>query len=389
MRGSWGTVRLGDVADFLNGGTPSRSRPEYFEGDIPWITGADIFSDSRKVTEARSHISPEGLASCPAHLVPSGTVLLVTRTGVGKSAIAGVDLAFSQDITAVVHDSERLDAEYLVRFLAQSAPLLQARSQGATIKGVTRDVVADLLLPLPPLDEQRRLASILDTADSLRAKRRSALARLDAFPQSLFVEMFARRESSHIPLAPLRDIVRSPITRGIDQPGPEVPEGNPYIRTTDITDGVTRCDQLSRCAPAIGSKFPRSVVEVGDTVICIRATVGPALLIQPGLAGANLSRGTARVSPAESIRPEYLFAAVTAESFTRQIKTKLRGATFLQLPLAELRELEIPLPPLHEQDRFVQASASARHLRAQAQAHSGALDHLSVAIADRAFRGEL
>ena len=91
-------VHLGEVCSFQNGGTPSKDVDRYFRGDIPWITGADI--TSAVVKNARSFITKEAIENSATNLVPAGTVLLVTRTSVGKVAVAGADLCFSQDITA-------------------------------------------------------------------------------------------------------------------------------------------------------------------------------------------------------------------------------------------------------------------------------------------------
>src|SRR2546430_843165 len=108
-------VPLGKLCNFVNGGTPSKSVDRYFQGNIPWITGADITGPI--VSTARSFITEEAIKNSATNLVPAGTVLLVTRTSVGKVAIAGVALCFSQDVTAIFPDTGQLDTKYLVHFL--------------------------------------------------------------------------------------------------------------------------------------------------------------------------------------------------------------------------------------------------------------------------------
>ena len=93
---------LGNLCKFLNGGTPSKQISEYYNGDIPWITGTDI--NEPIVRSARSYITKEAIKDSATNFVSSGTLLLVTRTSVGKVAFAGMDLCFSQDITAVIPD---------------------------------------------------------------------------------------------------------------------------------------------------------------------------------------------------------------------------------------------------------------------------------------------
>ena len=161
---------LGPICSFLNGGTPSRRVARYYQGDVPWITGADI--SGPRADTARSFVTEEAIRESATNRVPAGTVLLVTRTSVGKAAVAAMELCFSQDITAITPDPHCLDTSYLVHFLRTKQPQLERMARGATIKGVTREVVANLAIPLPSLPEQRRIAAILDKADALRAKRR-------------------------------------------------------------------------------------------------------------------------------------------------------------------------------------------------------------------------
>ena len=180
--------RLGDVCNFLNGGTPSTSVTRYFEGNIPWITSADIVSPI--VSSARSHITEEAIQKSATNLVPAGTVLLVTRTSVGKVAIAGIDICFSQDITALTPDPKRLDTGYLVQFLRTQQPYFECLARGATIKGITREVLENLEIPLPSLSEQSRIATILDKADAIQCKQQRAMERIEDFLRSTFLDMF-------------------------------------------------------------------------------------------------------------------------------------------------------------------------------------------------------
>jgi type I restriction enzyme S subunit len=181
-------TNVGSICSFLNGGTPSRAVARFFSGDIPWITGADIAGPV--IETARSFITSEAVQSSATNLVPFGTVLLVTRTSVGKVAVAGKELCFSQDITALKPDTDRVETAYLVHYLRSKQAYFEQAARGATIRGVTREVVSKLSILLPPLPEQRRIAEVMDRAEALRAMRRDALAQLDTLTQSIFLDMF-------------------------------------------------------------------------------------------------------------------------------------------------------------------------------------------------------
>ena len=111
----WEIKRLKCLVDkFVNGGTPSTQNTEYWKGDIPWITGADILN--QKVGVIRRYITKEAIQSSSTNVVKKGKLLLVSRTGVGKLAIAPFNIAISQDFTGLYNNIELLDTSYLFWF---------------------------------------------------------------------------------------------------------------------------------------------------------------------------------------------------------------------------------------------------------------------------------
>jgi len=158
----WPEYRLAQLTEhFLSGGTPSTMISKYWTGDIPWITGADITDG--EVTLGRRYINEVAVNNSATKVVPKGSLLMVTRTGVGKIALAPVNIAISQDFTGIVL-KKGVKPKYALAAIRSRMSALLAVQCGATIKGVTRDDVKNLKLPLPPLSEQRRIVEILDQA---------------------------------------------------------------------------------------------------------------------------------------------------------------------------------------------------------------------------------
>lgn len=120
---SWPTALLGEVANLASGGTPDRARPEFYGGSIPWITSADIVNN--ELATPRSWLTQLGIEKSAASVARPGTVLLVTRTGVGKVCLTDQPVSFNQDITAIRADDSIVDRCYLAAFL---------RSQGTGLK---------------------------------------------------------------------------------------------------------------------------------------------------------------------------------------------------------------------------------------------------------------
>jgi type I restriction enzyme, S subunit len=295
----------------------------------------------------------------------------------------------------IIFRSDRFDPHYL-RHVLTSDRFHQAFMQtvagiGGSLLRARPAYVADIEVPLPPLGEQKRIASILDAVDTLRTKRQQAIDQLETLTQATFIDLVGDPGSPDLrwPLVALDSVVGAPITRGIDQPGPDAIDGVPYLKTTDLGKGNIRREELMRSTPEIAEKFPRSVVKQGDVVICIRATVGPTLLIGEELVGVNLSRGTARVSPSGKILPRFLYACMRSDNFGYQLERKLRGATFLQIPLGELKKIEIPLPPVEFQQRVVDAIQQVDRSLSAGREHLAQLGSLFSSVQQRAFRGDL
>ena len=193
---NWAILPLREITEqFLNGGTPSTSVPEYWNGAIPWITGAD--AEQRIATAARKYITERGVRESSTNIVPKGNILLVTRTGVGKVSIAGVDIAISQDLTGVIPKQELVDVAYLYRQLKYLGPELQRLSQGTIILGIQREEVEALQIPLPPLSEQRRIAEILDAADEAVRQAERLIAKLRAAKAGLLHDLLTRGLDEH------------------------------------------------------------------------------------------------------------------------------------------------------------------------------------------------
>ncbi|MFH6911283.1 restriction endonuclease subunit S [Acinetobacter sp. AM3-2] len=181
---------LGELVDFKGGGTPSRNVEEYWGNSIPWATVKDL-NEGITLTETQEFISELGLKNSASNLIVKGTIIIPTRMALGKVVISEIDVAINQDLKAVfVKDKETLDVKYLLRFLESNKENIASMGKGATVKGITLDQLKAIKIPLQPLAEQRRIASILDQADELRQKRQQAIEKLDQLLQATFIDMF-------------------------------------------------------------------------------------------------------------------------------------------------------------------------------------------------------
>ena len=162
----WEVVQIKDISKiFFNGGTPDTTNKDYWDGNIPWVTGADF--ENQKVGNIRCYITSEGVKNRATNVISKGNLLVVTRTGVGKLAIAPFDIAISRDITGVILDQEKALTNYLYWYLNDSKNRLKALIQRTSINGLLRADLESFFVSLPPISEQKKIADILSTVDDV------------------------------------------------------------------------------------------------------------------------------------------------------------------------------------------------------------------------------
>jgi len=165
---NWIEAKIGELFEMVGGGTPSTKTSEYWNGDTPWITSADILEDHR--IAPRRTVSTRGIAESATNKVPVGTIIVATRVGLGKAAVAKASMSFSQDCQGLIVPGKHLDSNFLVYQIETITSEFIRQSQGTTIRGITKKALADLKLRIAPTQEQHRIVEAIE----------SYLTRLDA-----------------------------------------------------------------------------------------------------------------------------------------------------------------------------------------------------------------
>ncbi|MCY1541028.1 Type I restriction modification DNA specificity domain protein [compost metagenome] len=145
-------------------------------------------------------------------------------------------------------------------------------------------------------------------------------------------------------MQPLAAYTASEITYGIVQAGPHVPDGVPYIRTGDMSGDALVRESMLCTSRRIANSYARSEVRAGDIVMAIRATVGKVLPVPEDLGGANLTQGTARISPNSMTDGAFLLWAIRHSRAQQAIQLEIKGTTFAEITLGALRQVPIAAP---------------------------------------------
>lgn len=264
---------------------------------------------------------------------------------------------------------------------------------GTTRGKLTQAGASQIVIPVPPLPEQRRIAEILDKADALRAKRRAAIAQLDTLTQSIFLDMFGDPATNPKGFAkkPLMSLVREDdtINYGVVQPGDDLDQGIPLIRVGDLLDGQVNHALLKRINPSIEAAYKRSRLRGDEILVSCVGSVGVVALADDSLKGFNIARAVARIPLAETTSRIFLAAYLKTDYVQRYFTSELRTVSQPTLNIKQLSETAIVLPPIELQKEFVARMRIVERVKKTERASLASLETLFASLQHRAFQGEV
>lgn len=189
----WKEVEIKSFAEIVGGGTPSTKNEEYWNGDIPWITPNDLSNHTFKYIErGERNITDLGLSKSSAKLHPLNTILLTSRAPIGYLALAKNEVSTNQGFQSIRCDEKQADANYVYYALQVYMDRVKALASGATFPEVSGKKVGKVKLPLPPLETQKKIASILSGYDDLIENNLKRIKILEEMAQQTYEEWFVR-----------------------------------------------------------------------------------------------------------------------------------------------------------------------------------------------------
>ena len=285
-------------------------------------------------------------------------------------------------------NEEELDPLYIHHWL--TSPLARFRIK-QLVKGIhlyPKDI-ARLTIPLPPLEEQKRIAGILDAADQLRTKRQQSIKKLETLKAAVFVDLFGNpsdRDIQTVGLGDIAELING--DRGKNYPSRDalVASGVPFVNAGHLDGGLLDLSDTTYITDEHFSQLRSGKFRQGDVLFCIRGSLGKIALAGPGAHGA-IASSLVIVRPKKEISPEFLFGALSGPWIERQIREWDNGTAQPNLAAASLAKFRIPDVAPDAQRTFSDISARQRDL-----VHLGSINQVNVLITSlqqRAFRGDL
>ena len=232
-------AKLGEVCTVVSGSTPKTSVASYWDGNIKWITPAELNEDTFYIMDSIRHITEEGKEKTGLSYLPTGTVILSSRAPIGKTAIAGCEMCCNQGFKNLIC-SDAIYNEYLYFFLKSKTDYLNSLGRGATFKEISKSIVESIEIPLPEVNQQKEIAEKFKKLEQLISLRKQQLAKLDELVKARFVEMFGDvlLNSMQWPEKTLESMAG--IVSGITK-GRKTAEANlqevPYMAVSNVKDG--------------------------------------------------------------------------------------------------------------------------------------------------------
>jgi type I restriction enzyme S subunit len=343
----WVATTVGAVFAVVGGGTPARSVDSYWEGSTPWITSADI--DDEGVIEVRRHISDEGIENSATNVVPTDSVIVVTRVGLGKVARAPHEIAFSQDCQALL-PVDGIDPEFLRMQLSHTAKSLKVVSRGTTINGVTKKQLLELPLRIAPVPEQKRIITAIEEQlskfDAAVAALRQTRKNLERMRASALIG------ATHgWPEIYLSDIAQVFVGTTPSRTKPEFWGGSiPWVSSGEVAFCRIRGTRETITTEGLGSStrlHPAGTVLLA--MIGEGKTRGQAAILDVP-AAHNQNSAAIRLDKNRCL-PEWLYYVLMARY--QETRHASSGGNQLALNRARIRALAVPLPSLYEQYQLV------------------------------------
>jgi type I restriction enzyme S subunit len=366
----WHFESLGKCCTIVSGATPRRNVPEYWGNHIPWVTPKDISHlDSPVLEDTPEYISKAGYKSCSANLLPEGSVLFSSRAPIGLVALTGREMCTNQGFKSLI-PGEKVHSEYLYHCMKWMAPKIAELGNGATFKEVSKEVVSRVKIPLPPLAEQKRIASILDKADAIHRKRLQATKLADDFFRATFLDMFGDipAKKSKYDFKPVRPFCSA-----------RSGKSSKKVITNKKTDyPIYGGNGVNGWATAPLYHEPVIVLgRVGQQCGIVHQTSGPAWVTDNAI--------VLEITNKKKLHPIYLTAA---------LKNSLLRTTVerLDLPFINqsiIMDYPLPLPPIAKQIEYVKIVDKFRMLQLKHNKLIESSKTMFSSLTQRAFRGEL
>ncbi|WP_208369829.1 restriction endonuclease subunit S [Helicobacter pylori] len=347
---NWQRVRLGDVAEIIGGGTPSTQITSFWNGSINWFTPTEI-GITKYVYKSQRTITPLGLKKSSTKLLPIGTILLTSRASIGDCAILKEVATTNQGFQSLI-PLEKINNEFLYYLILTLKNKLLKLASGSTFLEVSPNKIKNLLIPLPPLNEQAAIANILSDVDRYLYSLRALILKKESVKKALSFELLSQRKRlkgfnqawQKVRLGTYK-YRRGSFPQPYGNPQWYSDNGMPFVQVYDVGENFKLTQKTKQKISKIAQ--PMSVfVPKNSVIITLQGTIGRVALTQYDC----YCDRTILIFDNNTLNDvnKYFFVLSLFTKFEEE-KRKADGSIIKTITKQTLKDFEILLPPLDEQ----------------------------------------
>lgn len=377
---TWDLKRIGDLGEIVTGSTPKTNVDEYWGGDIPFVSPTDM-KGTRYIKDTERTVTYKGAQT--GRIIPKNSVMVTCIASIGKLAISSQECITNQQINTIIPHKD-YNHEFLYYAISNQVPYLQTLAGTTAVPIINKKTFSDVLLPVPPIKEQHKIAAILSSVDEAIEKTEAIIEQTEKVKKGLMQQLltkgightkFKKTEIGEIPeewevkrldeIAKVSGGKRLPKGKSLTS----VKNDHPYIRVADMQEDGISLENIQYVPTDVAKSIRRYTVNAGDIYISVAGTLGLVGIVPPELDGANLTENADRISniKCNNIFLKYVLQSDLIQSIIEREKTISAQP---KLALTRIKGFLIPIPSVEEQKKIADILlAVEKKLKSEKQKH--------------------
>ena len=346
--------KLGDICEIVSGSTPKTGIDEYWDGDVKWITPAELNDDTYIINDSVRKITELAVKKTGLSPFPEGTVILSSRAPIGKVAIAGCKMYCNQGFKNLIC-SEKINNKYLYWFLKSNTDYLKSLGRGATFKEISKGIVSEIEINVPEIRKQVETVAILEKVSKVIALRKQEISALDDLIKARFVEMFGNENNSkNWNIAHVEEVadVQVGVVIKPSQYYTDESNGIRVFRSLNIGEGFIKDNDWVYFTEEGHQKNSKSILKENDLLIVRSGNPGTACVVTKKYVGYNAIDVIIAHPNCEKVNPYYLCIYTNMPHGKKQIEEGTGGAAQQHFNIGKYNKLKLMIPPKSLQDEF-------------------------------------
>ena len=339
----WKIYKFGDIAQIIGGGTPSTSNPNNWNGDIPWLTPRDLTGYTNVyISKGERNITNEGLTNSSARMLPKGSVLLTSRAPIGYVVIASNEICTNQGFKNLILNETIAHNLFIYYWLKNNVEYLQSIGTGTTFAEISASTVKDVDIELPPLSEQKEIASVLNSIDLKIELLQSQNETLEKLADTLFRQWFVEDAEESWETKKVSEIIE--IRDGTHDSPKQTETGKFLITSKHLKPtGIDFSSAYKISENDFIEVNKRSKVDKDDILFSMIGTLGLIHYVdqEPDFAIKNIGLFKSSQKPSFA---RFLFLLLISPEGKRFVYENADGSTQEYITLGSLRKFEFKYP---------------------------------------------